>query len=228
MARVPCDAGRSLGGLAVPSRRRPQRPSPRGDHGHAHLDRHARGVGMVGRRPRRRAGRAQLLRGRRRDHHADPARPVLRGARPPALGRGDPRPARARRKEAPSCATGRMSCRSAGCNSATCSSSAQARRSPPTASSSRASAIDQSMLTGESVPVEVATGADVAGTQPSAPTVGWSCATHVGADTALAQIARLVAEAQAGERRSSGSSTASRRCSCPSSSGSRSPPFSSR
>jgi len=62
-----------------------------------------------------------------------------------------------------------------------------------------ASAIDQSMLTGEPVPVEVAPGAQVAGATIN--TYGRLVvrATRVGAETALAQIARLVAEAQAGK-----------------------------
>jgi Cu+-exporting ATPase len=62
-----------------------------------------------------------------------------------------------------------------------------------------ASAVDQSMLTGESVPVEVGEGDDVAGATVN--TYGRLVVrvTRVGADTALAQIARLVAEAQAGK-----------------------------
>jgi Cu+-exporting ATPase len=61
------------------------------------------------------------------------------------------------------------------------------------------SAVDQSMLTGESVPVEIAVGAEVAGATIN--TYGRLIvrATRVGAETALAQIARLVAEAQAGK-----------------------------
>ncbi len=62
-----------------------------------------------------------------------------------------------------------------------------------------ASAIDQSMLTGEPVPVEVSPGSEVAGATIN--TYGRLIvrATKVGAETALAQIARLVAEAQAGK-----------------------------
>jgi Cu+-exporting ATPase len=61
------------------------------------------------------------------------------------------------------------------------------------------SAVDQSMLTGEPVPVEVAAGAEVAGATIN--TYGRLVvrATKVGAETALAQIARLVAEAQSGK-----------------------------
>ena len=62
-----------------------------------------------------------------------------------------------------------------------------------------ASAIDQSLLTGESVPVDVGPGADVAGATIN--TYGRLIvrATRVGAETALAQIARLVTEAQSGK-----------------------------
>jgi Cu+-exporting ATPase len=61
------------------------------------------------------------------------------------------------------------------------------------------SAIDQSMLTGEPVPVDVAPGAEVAGATVNTSGRLIVRATRVGADTALAQIARLVAEAQAGK-----------------------------
>ncbi|MDX6401398.1 MAG: P-type Cu+ transporter, partial [Gaiellaceae bacterium] len=62
-----------------------------------------------------------------------------------------------------------------------------------------ASAVDQSMLTGESIPVEVAEGSEVVGATIN--TFGRLVvrATKVGAETALAQIARLVGEAQAGK-----------------------------
>ena len=61
------------------------------------------------------------------------------------------------------------------------------------------SAVDQSMLTGESVPVEVGPGSEVAGGSINAHGRLVVRATKVGAETALAQIARLVAEAQAGK-----------------------------
>ena len=61
------------------------------------------------------------------------------------------------------------------------------------------SAVDQSMLTGEPVPVDVRSGSEVAGATVN--TYGRIVvrATKVGTDTALAQIARLVAEAQSGK-----------------------------
>ena len=62
-----------------------------------------------------------------------------------------------------------------------------------------ASAVDQSMLTGEPVPVDVGPGAQVAGATINAHGRLVVRATKVGAETALAQIARLVEEAQAGK-----------------------------
>jgi len=62
-----------------------------------------------------------------------------------------------------------------------------------------ASAIDQSMLTGEPVPVEVGPGAEVAGATINTSGRLVVRATKVGAETALAQIARLVEQAQAGK-----------------------------
>jgi Cu+-exporting ATPase len=61
------------------------------------------------------------------------------------------------------------------------------------------SAVDQSMLTGEPAPVEVSPGSEVAGATMNASGRLIVRATKVGAETALAQIARLVAEAQAGK-----------------------------
>jgi copper-transporting P-type ATPase V len=59
-----------------------------------------------------------------------------------------------------------------------------------------ASAVDESMLTGESVPVEKGVGDPVAGATVNVDGVIVVEATRVGEDTALAQIARMVAEAQ--------------------------------
>ncbi len=64
---------------------------------------------------------------------------------------------------------------------------------------SGSSAVDQSMLTGESLPVDVGPGETVAGATVNTSGRLVVRATRVGASTALAQIARLVSEAQAGK-----------------------------
>jgi P-type Cu+ transporter len=61
------------------------------------------------------------------------------------------------------------------------------------------SAIDASLLTGESVPVEVGPGDSVTGATVNAGGRLVVRATRIGADTALAQIARLVEDAQTGK-----------------------------
>ncbi|MHB8659404.1 MAG: heavy metal translocating P-type ATPase [Solirubrobacteraceae bacterium] len=61
------------------------------------------------------------------------------------------------------------------------------------------SAIDQSLLTGESLPVEVRPGGEVAGATINTHGRLVVTATRVGEETALAQVARLVANAQAGK-----------------------------
>ena len=64
---------------------------------------------------------------------------------------------------------------------------------------SGSSAVDQSLVTGESVPVEVGPGDEIVGATIN---VGGRLvvrATRIGEDTALAQIARLVTEAQSGK-----------------------------
>ena len=79
----------------------------------------------------------------------------------------------------------------------TCSWSGRERRSPPTAwSAEGSSAVDASLVTGESMPSEVGPGDEVTGA-----TVNMSGrlvvrATRVGSDTLLAQITRLVSQAQ--------------------------------
>ena len=61
------------------------------------------------------------------------------------------------------------------------------------------SAVDASLLTGESVPIEVVPGDPVTGATVNAGGRLLIRATRVGADTQLAQIARLVADAQTGK-----------------------------
>jgi Cu+-exporting ATPase len=61
------------------------------------------------------------------------------------------------------------------------------------------SALDMSMLTGESVPIEVGPGDSVAGATVNAGGRLVVRATRIGSDTALAQIAKLVSDAQTGK-----------------------------
>jgi Cu+-exporting ATPase len=61
------------------------------------------------------------------------------------------------------------------------------------------SAVDESMLTGESVPVEVGPGNDVTGATINADGRLIVEATRIGNDTRLAQIAKLVTDAQSGK-----------------------------
>ncbi len=61
------------------------------------------------------------------------------------------------------------------------------------------SAVDASLLTGESVPVEVGPGSEVTGATVNAGGRLVIRATRVGSETAVAQIARLVTEAQTGK-----------------------------
>ena len=100
------------------------------------------------------------------------------------------------------CADGRRAARSGrpSSPSAIGSSSGPGRRSPPTAwSSTGSSAVDASLLTGEPVPVEVGPGDAVIGATVNAGGRLVVRATRVGADTQLAQIARLVEQAQTGK-----------------------------
>ena len=62
-----------------------------------------------------------------------------------------------------------------------------------------ASAVDASMVTGESMPTEVGPGDSVVGATINTSGRLLVRATHVGADTALAQMTRMVADAQAGK-----------------------------
>ena len=102
-----------------------------------------------------------LLRGRRGDHDADPARPLPRGPRQAPLGRGDPRAARARRQGGARAARRRR--RSlVPVEELAVGDLFVVRPGEKIATDGVVvdgdSAVDQSMLTGEPVPVEVGAG----------------------------------------------------------------------
>ena len=105
--------------------------------------------------------RARLLRDGGGDRHAAPARAATSRPGPPPLGRRAARLARARREDGRASRTGDEIPVDEPRRSATASSCGRARRSRPTAWSSTARRrVDVSMLTGESVPVDVAPGDD--------------------------------------------------------------------
>ena len=144
-------------------------------------------------------GDADVLRLGGLHHHAHPARAAARGARQGPDRRrhqGAHRPAaqdgarRARRGRESTCPSRR-------CSSATSSSCAPARRCRWTAWSRRArSPVDESMLTGEPIPVGKDPGDEVIGATMNTTGSFTFRATKVGAETALAQIVRLVEQAQ--------------------------------
>ena len=213
--------GRRVGRVAVPPRRVDEPPPRCGHDGHADLGRHARRVRMEPVRPvLRRCRRAvdaprvlapsragdgivtDLPRGRRRGHRVHPRRPILRGAgakrRSGAalralleLGAKDVavlRDGREVRIPIDQLVVGDLFVVRPGEKIAT-----------DGVVDEGTSAIDASLLTGEPVPVEVAAGDAVTGATVN---VGGRLvvrATRVGADTALAQIGRMVEDAQTGK-----------------------------
>ena len=188
-------------GGRIPPRDAPQRPARRRDDGHPDLRRHPRRLDVVHGRARRRDRRAHVLRGCGRDHHADPPRPLARAARARPLERGHPRPAPARREGG-----ARPPRRRRGARPGRRARGRRPVRRPAGGEDldrrhrrGRDLAIDQSMLTGEPVPVEAGPGAEVAGATINSSGRLVVRATRVGAETALAQIARLVTEAQTGK-----------------------------
>ena len=153
------------------------------------------------RRPHRRRGQ-HLPRGRGRRHDVPARRPLLRGPRQAAGRRGAAGAARARRQ-----GRRRAARRASRCGSRPTSwPSATVRRPARREDRHRrrvveggTSAVDASMLTGESVPVEVGPGDAVVGATVNAGGRLVVRATRVGADTQLAQMARLVEDAQNGK-----------------------------
>ena len=151
---------------------------------------------------RGRGRRRDLPGGRDRGHRLHPRRALLRGARQAPCRRGADRAAGARRQ-------GRRRRRRDGAERRIPVEQLEVgdrfvvRPGEKVATDGiveeGASAVDQSLLTGESVPVEKQPGDEVAGASVNAGGRLIVRATKVGADTALAQIAKLVTDAQTGK-----------------------------
>ena len=231
------DAGRALGRLAVP-RRRLEEPAPRrGDDGHADLARHARGVGLVGRRallPRRGRDRHEdAVRARAVAHAPAPTRSTSRSRRSSItfLLAGRYFEARAKRsagaalralvelgaKEASVLdADGTRAARPdrASSRSATCSSSGPARRSRPTASSSRATPRSTSRCSPARAFRSRSAPATRSPARPSTSAAGSSSGPSASARTPRSRRSRSSSPRRSpGRRRCSASPTASRRSS---------------
>ena len=217
----PGRAGRRLRRPAVPPGRLDQPAARRGHHGHAGLARHARRVRLVAvgavLRHRRRAGHDAPVPASPSSAATAPATSTWRpppaspcSSSPAATSRPGPSAAPAPRcarcwssapRTSPCCATApRSGSRSASWRSATGSWSGPGEKiATDGVVEDGASAVDASMLTGESVPVEVGAGDAVVGATVNAGGRLVVRATRVGADTQLAQMAALVEQAQTGK-----------------------------
>ena len=155
-------------------------------------------VSRIDAQPRRHGRR--VLRIGRRDRHAGAAGTGARTAGPrPNLQRHSRllglAPKTARRISTPTAAN--TTCRWTRCKSAIVFACAPAKKFPSTASCSKARrSIDESMITGEPIPVEKQTGDRVTGGTVNGTGSLVIEAERVGSDTLLAQIVRMVSEAQ--------------------------------
>ena len=211
-------ARRGVGRLAVPPRHVGEPAARRHHDGHADQHRRARRLRVVGVRAvlgrgrgdrhddgdgrHRRRHRRALPRGGRRGDDVPRRRALPRGQGQAPLGRRPrraPVPRRQGRRD-PRRRRASGAHRSTSCARACGSSSGRASRSPPTASSRRAPPRSTRRCSPASrCPVEVGPGDAVTGATINAGGRLVVRATRVGADTALARIARLVEEAQSGK-----------------------------